>query len=105
MDASLGRDLSSVASRHTCRRLHGALGWFLDHGDDDDDGDDGGDDDGDDGDGDDGDDGDGDDGDDGDDDGNDGVEDIFGPVRRINDDVSRSGPRSIISSCVTTSAK
>ena len=87
MDASLGRDLSSVASRHTCRRLHGALGWFLDHGDDDDDGDDGGDDDGDDG------------------DGNDGVEVIFGPVRRINDDVSRSGPRSIISSCVTTLAK
>ena len=50
------------------------------------------------------------DGDDGDDDGddgdgNDGVEVIFGPVRRINDDVSRSGPRSIISSCVTTLAK
>ena len=83
MDASLGRDLSPVASRHTCRRLHGALGWFLDHGGGDDDGDD--------------------DGDDGD--GNDGVEVIFGPVRRINDDVSRSGPRSIISSCVTTLAK
>ena len=47
-----------------------------------------------------------DDGDDGDDgDGNDGVEVIFGPVRRINDVVSRSGPRSIISSCVITLAK
>ena len=57
-------------------------------------GEDDGDDDGDDG---------GDDGDDGD--GNDGVEVIFGPVRRINDDVSRSGPRSIISSCVTVLAK
>ena len=32
VDASLGRDLGSVASRHTCRRLHGTLGWFLDDG-------------------------------------------------------------------------
>ena len=48
MDASLGRDLGPVASRHTCCCLHGALGWFLHDGGGGDDGDDGGDDDGDD---------------------------------------------------------
>ena len=32
VDASLGRDLGSVASRNTCRRLHGTLGWFFDDG-------------------------------------------------------------------------
>ena len=32
VDASLGRDLGSVASRNTCCRLHGTLGWFFDDG-------------------------------------------------------------------------